>query len=64
MMNPLLICLIAIPGALLVLQLLSEATGLAYARWMRGVSRAFSLLMGCVCGVAVMAPMFLRSDTP
>ena len=59
MMDPLLIWLLAIPGALLVLPLLSVACG----RWMRGVSRAFGLLTGGACCLVVMALMFFRADT-
>lgn len=36
-MVPLLIYLLVFPGTFLVLPLLSVATGLACARWMRGV---------------------------
>ena len=52
--GPILIWLLAIPGALLVLPLLSVACG----RWMRGVSRAFGLLTGGACCLAVIALMF------
>ena len=48
---------------MLVLPLLSVATGWACDRWMRGVSRAFGLLTGGACCLAVMALMFFRADT-
>ena len=62
-MSPLLIWLLAIPGAFLVLPLLSVATGLACAHLMPGVPRASGLLTGCACAVAVAALMFFRADT-
>ena len=62
-MNPLLIWLLAIPGAFLFLPLLSVATGLVCAHLMPGVSLASGLLTGCVCAVAVAALMFFRGGT-
>ena len=62
-MSPLLIWLLAIPGAFLVLPLLSVATGLVCAHLMPGVSRASGLLTGCACALAVAALMFFRACT-
>ena len=61
-MPPLLIWLLILPGTLLVLPLLSVATGLACARWIPGVSRKFGLLTGCASSVVVGALMFFRAD--
>ena len=62
LMCPLLIWLLAVAGVFLVLPLLAVATGLACARRMPSVSRAYGLLSGCVCDVAVAALMFFRPD--
>lgn len=62
LMSPLLIWLLVIPGAFVVLPLLSVATGLVCAHLMPGVSRAYGLLTGYACAVVVATLMFFRAD--
>ena len=61
-MTPLLIWLLAVPGAFLVLPLLSVTTGAVCARRMAGVSYVFGLLTGCAVGVVTGYLMLFRAD--
>ena len=63
MLSPSPIRLLALPGAFLILRLLSVAIGLVRAHPMPGVFRASGLLTGCTCAVAVATLMYFRADT-